>query len=163
MPIGEYNKINKFGEQLWNGVNGVNDVVQTVAPLISEYTGSIPVVDTIVNSFGSIVNGVNEILTVNAVNKQIKEWNKQNEKEVAELNKIARQQAKEQREKKETQEREEHEYYRQKYGAKPMTQAQKDLASKFTSKDREHLENMKRNTIHAAPKAVPVVRVVHRK
>jgi hypothetical protein len=142
MPIGNFNKLNKFGEQLWNGVNNVNAIAQTITPLISAASG-VPFLDTIVDAFGSIVNGANEIMATNAMNREIKKWNAQNEKEVAELNEFSRQQAKEQRDRKAAQEKAEFDYFHRKYDAKPMTQAQKDLANSFTPEDRKHLENIK--------------------
>jgi heme/copper-type cytochrome/quinol oxidase subunit 1 len=138
--VGVYDKIKKFGNQLWDGVNTGLNVAQTVTPIISAVSG-LPVIDTVANAFGSIVNGVNEIMTTNAINKEIKKWNKQNEQEVKELNEYAKWEADENEKQRKKKENQELDYYKSKMVKLPIhTQEEIDAQNhKYTTKNRERL------------------------
>jgi hypothetical protein len=140
--VGIYNKISKFGENLWNEVN----LASSLAPLKTSNI-DIPVVNTVVDAFGSIVNGVNEIMATNAINKEIKKWNKQNEEKVKELNEYAKGEANEAENQRKKKEKAELDYYKNKMvKLTVLTQEQiNNQNKKYTQKEREKLQSRKFN------------------
>jgi hypothetical protein len=105
------------------------------------------VLNEVVNTFGSIANGVNEIMATNAINKEIKKWNKQNEQEVKELNEYAKWEADENEKQRKKKEKQELGYYKTKMVKLPIhTQEEIDAQNqRYSTKDKERLNARKFN------------------
>jgi hypothetical protein len=85
--VGLANKINKFGNKLWEGtLTGLN-LAQNFTPFLDAAGPAGTAVGTAINSLGSLFNGINEAMQVHAINKYIKEDNERVSKEVDEDNK----------------------------------------------------------------------------